>query len=203
MQQPNPQQQSRFYQIIVLLVVAFAAVWFVGSALGNSEELSAQSEEATPTPATTEAIATPLPGAPVEVGGKVIFYIQERLGSLSATERAALIEKRINRLANDPFGAPLDLQAVESLDGIDILNGDDIILTITERDIAASATWMRSTCHCRRSEPDHLDEVVRTREQNTPRARLYRALEALVFLVAFIIISTYHQSHLSPFDQKN
>jgi len=189
MSSSNPQRQSRFHQILILVVAALATVWFVGSALGNNRELSAQSEEATPTPALeTEAIATPLPGAPVEVGGKVIFHVQERLGSLTTTERATLIERRINRLANDPFGAPLELKAVESLDGIDILNGDDIIITITERDVAAADLDMELHVVAGTVIAEIDNEVARTREQNTPRARLYRALEALAFLVAFIII---------------
>ena len=94
--------------------------------------------ETTPAPSSTPAIATPLPGVPVEVGGDVLFYVRERLGSLTASDRAALIEQRINRLANDPFGTPVDLTAVESPDGIDIMNGGEIILTITQRDLAAA-----------------------------------------------------------------
>ena len=190
MQQSNPQQHSRFRHVLILVVIAFAAIWFVGSALGNSRELSAQTEEATPTPVPeTEAVATPLPGAPVEVGGKVIFYVRERLGSLTASDRATLIEQRISRIANDPFGAPLELQAVESYEGIDILNGDDIILTITERDVATSANRDADLQVIAGAVSQIIiDEVSRTREQNTPRARLYRVLEAAVFLVAFIII---------------
>ncbi len=190
MNSQTPQPGSKFRQLIIPIFLVLAAVWFVGSSIWNGNELSAQSAETTPTPAlaSTPAIATPLPGVPVEVGGQVLFYVRERLGSLTASERAVLIEQRITKLANDPFGTPVELTAVESPDGIDIMNGNEIILTITQRDIDAAGIQDDLGVVAGAIGQRIMDEVTRTREQNTPRARLVRVGQALLFLISFVVI---------------
>ncbi|MCO6451976.1 MAG: mechanosensitive ion channel family protein [Caldilineales bacterium] len=182
----NPQPTPRYQNTLVLIAAVIAAIWFVGSAIGNGIRLQAQ--DGGPIPTSTPAVATPLPGVPVEVGGKVIFYVRARLGSLTPVERAQLIQERISHLANDPFGTPVDLRTVESPDGIDIMNGDDVILTVTERDVAAANFNEDIRVVTDKVRQVIQEEVMRTRAQNTPRARLTRLGESLAFLIVLIIV---------------
>ena len=103
-------------------------------------------------------------------------------------EHAALIEKHINQLANDPFAPPLDLRQ-SSPEGIDILSGNDIVLTITERDAAASTRFAGDLPALSAEVVRVLtEEITRTRELNSPRARLFRIGETILFIIFFIIV---------------
>ena len=53
--------------------------------------------------ATPEPTPVAIEGAPVVVNGQELFRLQTRVGSITATERAALVSDHISRLANNPF----------------------------------------------------------------------------------------------------
>jgi small-conductance mechanosensitive channel len=97
------------------------------------------------TAATTQADTTPgtqaLPtaqGAPVTVRGQTLFYLQERVLSFSPEDRARAVAGRLERLYRDPF-AKIDSIAVVEGEGVsDIVAGDLIIMSVTERDARAA-----------------------------------------------------------------
>jgi small-conductance mechanosensitive channel len=76
-------------------------------------------------------------GAPVIVNDEVLFRIQTRLGSISPTERAALISEHISRLANNPFVSEIVITVIDSEGMTDVVAGEDIIVTVTDADAAA------------------------------------------------------------------
>jgi small-conductance mechanosensitive channel len=80
------------------------------------------------------AVPTATQGSPVTLRGKTIFYVRSRSGSLSASERAALISRRLEAIANNPFRNTLTVTLNESEEGTDVLVDQDLILTVTDRD---------------------------------------------------------------------
>lgn len=92
--------------------------------------------DSTPAPGST-AFPTPIQGSPVTLRGKIIFYVRNRSGSLSTAERAALISKRLEAIANNPFRTNLQVTLQESDEGTDLLVDGDLILTVTDRDAEA------------------------------------------------------------------
>ncbi|MGW8251772.1 MAG: mechanosensitive ion channel domain-containing protein, partial [Anaerolineales bacterium] len=148
---------------------------------------SAQNQAATPTPIPTgEVEPTPLPGVPIEVGGEVIGYVRERLGSLTPADRARLLTRDINELATNPFAPPVEFDVVESDIGTEILANGEVLLIITDADAAAvNADRQELAAY---AAGVIASAIERTRAQNTPRARLMRWLEILVFVLVTILL---------------
>ena len=92
-------------------------------------------EEPTPSPAPPAAVpAGEL--VPVKLDGKVVFSIRNALGPFSVTERAAAAEKRLRRLAEDPFYSG-DLFAVQhDTDATHVLYGHSVVGFVTDQDAA-------------------------------------------------------------------
>ncbi len=111
--------------LLSLLLVLFA--WAIGSPLpGLAQE---------PTPSSPpEPVPTALPGAPVQVNGRTVLYLTERIGSLSPLERAAVVTRRLNDIATNPFLPFEGLTLVETDTGTDIMSGEQILLTVTAAD---------------------------------------------------------------------
>lgn len=63
-----------------------------------------------------------------------VFIIHTRIGPLTPTERADLIKKKIELLADDPLFQPDSLIIAESENSVDIVYGDQIITSVTLRD---------------------------------------------------------------------
>jgi small-conductance mechanosensitive channel len=122
----------------------------------------------------------------VFVGEQVIGYVYERLGSLSASERAAILNRRLENLVNNPFAPPVEFEVVESEFGTDILANGEVLLTVTDRDA--------ETMNMDRQEfAAYVVEVItaeieRVKAQNAPTARLMRGLQSLAFLLVAIVL---------------
>lgn len=95
---------------------------------------AARQEEPTPTP---QATPVAIEGAPVIVNEQELFRLQARVGSVTPTERAALVSDRISRLANNPFSGELLVTVVDTEDATDIIVGDQVLVTISDDDAAA------------------------------------------------------------------
>ncbi len=171
---------------VVLLAVILLLGWFSGGAAGGQSQLEPQSPAVTATATPDLAVATPLPGAPVVVGGQVIGYIRERIGSLLPAERAALISRRINDLATNPFAPPVELRLDETTDGTDIMAGDQILMTVTDRDAAAVGLGRQAAAQ--KAAAAIQAAIERTRQQNTPQARGLRWVEVLGMVVVLILV---------------
>jgi small-conductance mechanosensitive channel len=160
--------------------------------VGSSNTPLAFAQSGTTTPVVTpnpEDLPTPLPGVPIEVGGEVVGYVRERLGSLTPADRAELLSRDINELATNPFAPPVEFEVVESDIGTDILANGEVLLTITDADAAAvNADRQELAVYA----TDVIASAIeRTRAQNTPRVRLMRMLESLAFLLATVLIFVF------------
>lgn len=180
-----PRVRSPLY--LPLLAALLVLIWML-----STPNLIQAQEEPSPTP---EPPPTAQPGYPVEVGGQVLFYVTERIGSIPAEERAAIIAQRINDLANNPFAPPLEISLVESEFGTDILAGDEILATVTDRD-AASVSMTRE--EAAQTAATLIEQAITTtREQNKSVARLSQAVEILLILAVamFLIWLINHLYH--------
>lgn len=85
--------------------------------------------------------ATPVAeeGAPVTVNGQELFRLKTRIGSITATERAALVSDRITRLANNPFTGEVDISVVDLEGMTDIVVGEEVLVTVSDADARAEA----------------------------------------------------------------
>ena len=109
--------------ICVFLVFAQAGVGLAGE--------PAQAGTPTPQP---DQLPTPLPGAPVYIGEQVVGYVYDRVGSLSASERAAILNSRLQNLVSNPFAPQVEFEVVESSFGTDILANGELLMTVTDQD---------------------------------------------------------------------
>jgi small-conductance mechanosensitive channel len=142
-------------------------------------------QDATPTPPVPLEV-TAQPGAPVEVGGKTIFYVHQRIGSLLPADRAALISKRLNALATNPLAQPLEITLAETSEGTDVMNGEDILLTVTDND--ASAVGLTRQAAAEEAAARVQAAIEATRLEYTPRASLIRIGETVLLLLVLVIL---------------
>jgi len=122
----RPPSTGRPYHLtlIVLLLLALAC----------PAAAAARQEEPTPTP---QATPVTIEGAPVIVNEQELFRLQARVGSITPTERAALVSDRISRLANNPFSDELLVAVVDTEDSTDIVVGDQVLVTVSNADATA------------------------------------------------------------------
>ena len=155
-------------------------------------------QDVTPTPEPTL-----LPGVPVTLAGNTLFYVRQRSGSLSPAERAALISQRIEQLANDPFAPPLEITLAESDQGIDLLTGETILLTVTRLDAEAIGLSQEEAAQAAAKIIE--DTVQKYRQQNTPQARIEQLLSTLgilvVLFVPLILLNRIIKRRLDRIDQ--
>ena len=85
--------------------------------------------------------ATPVAeeGAPVVVNGQELFRLKTRIGSITATERAALVSDHISRLANNPFTGEVEISVVDLEGMTDIVVGEEVLVTVSDADARAEA----------------------------------------------------------------
>ena len=123
----HPPSNSHSYRItlLVLLLLALACPAAVG----------ARQDEPIPAP-----LSTPLAeeGAPVVVNGRELFRLETRVGSITATERAALVADHISRLANNPFSGDLSVTVVDTAGATDIVVVDQVLVTVTDAEADAN-----------------------------------------------------------------
>lgn len=134
--------------LTVLLAASFLGAAQVASAQEATPPVTASPVRApTSTPAPIEALKTGVnsaTGAPVVVDGMILFRLQQRVGSISPTERAVLISQRISALISNPFLPSVQLELVDSPGNTDVVAdlGPDakkeILLTVTDADAAAT-----------------------------------------------------------------
>jgi small-conductance mechanosensitive channel len=81
-------------------------------------------------------------GYPVAPFGDTLFHIKARAGSFTAEARASAVQKRIKERAKRALHRS-DTLRIDSADGLlDIMYGEDLLMTITSRDAAAEGVTM-------------------------------------------------------------
>ncbi len=73
--------------------------------------------------------------------GDTIFTVYVKSGSLSAEERARLIDEKIHKLASDYFFKPDSLKALQGELNYEIVYGEMVVASVSDRD----ALWMGSS----------------------------------------------------------
>ncbi len=115
---------------IRLGLTAAAGLWLLAGGLG------AQPRKA-PEPQGTTAAAQPSQ-APVVFEGKTLFFVKERVLSFAPEDRARAIGERITRLAKDRTFSVNQIQVHEGESSSDLVAGDLVIMSVTDRDAAAA-----------------------------------------------------------------
>jgi len=108
----------------------------------GSEEVAAKVEGAQPTQTGESTQASPTLdrlGAPVEVDGKTLFTVQERLFTFSPEQRAKAIEERIQWLSKQPQNRIREVHAEDQGNVTMILSGDTVLATVTDADARAAS----------------------------------------------------------------
>ena len=123
----HPPSNSHSYRITLLVLLLLA--------LACPAAVSARQDEPIPAP-----LSTPLAeeGAPVVVNGRELFRLETRVGSITATERAALVADHISRLANNPFSGDLSVTVVDTAGATDIVVVDQVLVTVTDAEADAN-----------------------------------------------------------------
>ena len=164
------------------LRLSLATFFFLAALLGMTTMVKAApvAQDPPPTPE-----STPLPGFPVTLGGKTLFYVYQRIGPLTPAERAALIQQKIQQVAGDPFAPPVQITLAESDQGIDLITGDTILLTVTQADAQAVGLSREEAAQAAaRLIQEHIEEY---RLLNTPQARANRFLTTMVLLLVLFV----------------
>jgi len=78
------------------------------------------------------------PQAPVVLNGKSLFSVRERIYSFSPADRARTISEKLTRLARDPLFSPDSITTSDTEASTDIVSGDMIIMSVTDRDALAA-----------------------------------------------------------------
>jgi small-conductance mechanosensitive channel len=67
-----------------------------------------------------------------------LFRLETRLGSITVTERAALVSEHISRLANNPFAGDVAISIHDVQGASDIVAGEEIVVSVSDADAAAA-----------------------------------------------------------------
>jgi len=78
-------------------------------------------------------------GTPVVFNADTVFYIYAKFGSFSASDRARAITERLERISDLPAFSSDSLKLSSAEQSIDLLYGDNLLLSITDQD----AMWAR------------------------------------------------------------
>lgn len=124
----SPKRLQWFVVIIFSLVVL--GLYSPAAATGRQQQ-----EQPTPTPIDTPVAEE---GVPVVVNGRELFRVETRIGSITATERAALISEHIGRLANNPFSGDVTIEVLDIQGATDIVADGEVLVSVTDGDATAA-----------------------------------------------------------------
>lgn len=156
--------------LVILLVLAAPPV----PAVDRSETPS--------TPATT--------GAPVTLNGTPLFYVREKVLSYPPTERARLISARLEKLLHTPQVDAATITTTDSDASTDIVAGDLVIMSVTDRDARGEGTTRQELA--RRFRDRIAAAIVAYRDEYSSRSLLegsaYAALATLILVAALLFL---------------
>ncbi len=135
-----------FIQLLIrTVVVTVAVLWVVGLPAGKdlsparvfgAAQATSTPAPPAPTPSPEAPLPTALAGAPVELDGEVLFYISERVGSVTPTERAQIITSHLQKIASNPFAGEIQVQTVDAGGQTDVILEDTVLFSVTDQDAA-------------------------------------------------------------------
>ncbi len=121
-----------------------------------------------------------------------LFSIYSKLGSFSASDRAAAISNRIEKLSDSRF-VKLDLEVVESESTYDIVSGENIILSISEND----AIWENKTSKALAYEyKDKISAEILKYKEATSVTVLLKEIGSAALVIFILILLLYYVNKL-------
>jgi len=132
-------------------------------------------------PSTEQSAKSPQPtGFPVQFQGTNVFFVQERVLSFSAEERAQAISARIERLARDVRIERTPVTVSDGEASSDVVCGDLVIMSVTDRDaqLSGQARLALASNYARL-----IGEAIQT-------ARARHSFRSLVLAVAYALLIT-------------
>ncbi|PIR15442.1 MAG: hypothetical protein COV48_14350, partial [Elusimicrobia bacterium CG11_big_fil_rev_8_21_14_0_20_64_6] len=97
--------------------------------LGGAASAAAPAASATPTVERSSE--------PVHFDGAELFWLHRPFQSMAVAERAERVEDRLKRLAENRAAVGDGIKIVEGKDGLDLMSGNRVLLTVTALDAAA------------------------------------------------------------------
>lgn len=82
---------------------------------------------------------------PVTLGGKQLFMVRERVFSFSPADRARTISEKLDKLLKDPLFRAESIVTADNESTTDIVAGDMIIMSVTDRDAMAEGKPRQDT----------------------------------------------------------
>ncbi|MBW6503508.1 mechanosensitive ion channel family protein [bacterium] len=128
-------------------------------------------------------------GAPVELDGRTLFLVRERVMSFTPEDRASSILRKLNRFLKDPLATPETIAVQETDTSSDIVAGEVILMTVTDRDAAAEG---KPRAELAKEYAESLRSAVRRHieeygNRSIVLGAVYGAIATLV-LVAFLVL---------------
>lgn len=123
----------RICSLLTLVLLAFppAEAWPV----------AAGQEKAAGTQAAPSSVAQ----SPVVVDGRTLFMVRERIFSFSPSDRAKAISGKLDKLLKDPLFRTDSIVTAETETATDIVAGDMIVMSVTDRDALAEGRSRQET----------------------------------------------------------
>lgn len=123
--------------------------------------------------------------APVILDGREVFMVRERIFSFSPDDRARAISGKLGKLLKDPFFRADSIVAVDAEATTDIVAGDMIIMSVTDKDALAEGKSRQETAN------DYVVKIRTALNEHTREYRLNRILlDALyAFIATAVLIS--------------
>ncbi len=129
-----------------------------------------------------------------------LFLIFSKFGSFSAHDRALAITERINNLKNDYSFSEKTLTIAESESSIDIVNGERILMSISENDALWNSTTARELAEKYRN--TITNEVLKFKRE-TSFATLLKEVGLVVLVLAVLITFLYFVNMLFKWTESN
>ena len=125
---PSNMRSNWFHYLSALLICLLVL------GLTQASKASAYFQDEEPPLPTVEATPAAEEGAPVVVNDRELFRIHSRVGSITATERAALVSDHISRVATNPFLSDVSVTILDVQGVTDILVGEEVLISVSETD---------------------------------------------------------------------
>jgi hypothetical protein len=126
------------------------------------------------------------PGGPVELEGKVLFYLRVNSKIDTAQQRAQTLSESILKLAEDPLFSPKSITVRDSVLSSDIMAGDKVIFPLWEFE----ATVMGKPAHeLARDYADKISQAIAAYQKgHSFRNLIIRVVKTVLALFALIIL---------------
>ena len=170
--------------VVVLLLSLASPAFTHARSVARTESLPP------PPPAASDVQSSDqIDGFPIVLDGKAILYIRRGIAGFSAEERADTISSRLKRFAQNDSLSIDDLTIQESQDdnSLYLRIGQDVALTVTERD--AKASRMSSRQLAEQSFQQIQQALRQYRQDRKPKQLIRNTIYALIATAAFLALS--------------